>query len=328
MSEKVYNRIEEIDIARGIAAVLMILGHSFISYPVDISKIEWCYRIQSFIYEFHMELFFLIAGLVYQTKEYQKYISKKIHRILVPYITFGIIVMFLKAFGGGAINGIEPINYGFIKFLLYGGNYWFLYVSFLVYLIYPVIDKYLSNIGKVILIIVLLSIVNFSQNIALFKLTVLMYHLPYFIIGNILNGNQIFKKISRNKSIVLVTIMTIVSLFIPKPFLESNYFLRFTNACILSFAVLSISYRISIIECIYVDVIKEVLIKCGQYSLQLYIFNGFLMTFIRIVMCNILGITNAIMLVSGIWIFDILLTFLIIRLVIMPYPIIRKVCGV
>lgn len=328
MSKELYNRIAEIDIARGIAAVLMILGHSFIAYPVDVTKIEWCYRIQSFIYEFHMELFFLIAGLVYQRKEYKIYIAKKVDRILVPYIIFGVIVMFLKAFGGGAINGIEPINYGLVKFLLYGGNYWFLYVSFLIYLIYPAIDRYLGDIYKTILIIVLLFIVNFLPNISVLKLTVLMYHLTYFILGNILSNTCILKKIIKIKNIVLVYILIYVFLLALKHLLGINYFLRFTNACVLSFGVISISYFVSVTKYKYMDTMKDFLITCGQYSLQLYIFNGFLMTFIRIVMCRIFGITNAFLLVCGIWIFDILLTFLIIRLVIMPYPVIRKICGV
>lgn len=229
---------------------------------------------------------------------------------------------------GGAINGIEPINYGFIKFLLYGGNYWFLYVSFLVYLIYPVIDKHLDSICKIVLIIILLSIVNFLPDIAIFKLTVLMYHLTYFVLGNILSSNHILKKIIKSKSLIIVTVLSCLFFVVLKPLIETNYFFRFINACILSFAVLYVSYGISITKCKYIDIIKDFLIECGQYSLQLYIFNGFLMTFIRIVMCKIFGITNAVLLVSGILFFDILLTFLIIKFVIMPYPIIRKICGV
>ena len=57
-------RIEEIDILRGIAAVLMILGHSFIEYPVDISTVSWCHALGHFIYTFHMELFFLLEYYV------------------------------------------------------------------------------------------------------------------------------------------------------------------------------------------------------------------------------------------------------------------------
>lgn len=64
------NRIEEIDLLRGLAAILMILGHSFIVYPIDISDIAWCSAIQYWIYTFHMELFFVVAGVVYKCLDY------------------------------------------------------------------------------------------------------------------------------------------------------------------------------------------------------------------------------------------------------------------
>ena len=63
MAERVRN--QEVDILRGIAAVLMILGHSFIVYPVNIASVPWCTAIGHFIYTFHMELFFILAGYVY-----------------------------------------------------------------------------------------------------------------------------------------------------------------------------------------------------------------------------------------------------------------------
>ena len=50
-------RIEQIDIARGIAGICMILGHSFIVYPIDISSVWWCHALHVWIYSFHMELF-------------------------------------------------------------------------------------------------------------------------------------------------------------------------------------------------------------------------------------------------------------------------------
>ena len=57
-------RNEKVDILRGIAAVLMVLGHSFIVYPINISEVPWCAAVSHFIYTFHMELFFILAGVV------------------------------------------------------------------------------------------------------------------------------------------------------------------------------------------------------------------------------------------------------------------------
>ena len=74
MTERVRN--QKVDILRGIAAVLMILGHSFIVYPVNIASVPWCAAIEHFIYTFHMELFFILAGYVYHCIGYKNYIRK------------------------------------------------------------------------------------------------------------------------------------------------------------------------------------------------------------------------------------------------------------
>lgn len=114
-------RIEEIDLLRGVAALLMILGHSFIVYPIDISGVSWCKGVQYFIYTFHMELFFILAGVVYQCGNYKTFIIKKVKRILIPYIFFGLIAMLGRATGGFFVNGEETLREGMIKLIIRGG---------------------------------------------------------------------------------------------------------------------------------------------------------------------------------------------------------------
>lgn len=94
-------RNEKVDILRGIAAVLMVLGHSFIVYRINISEVPWCAAVSHFIYTFHMELFFILAGVVYHCVCYKEYLKKKIKRIVVPYFIFIIII----------ISYIHPIIY-------------------------------------------------------------------------------------------------------------------------------------------------------------------------------------------------------------------------
>ena len=129
-------RNEEIDILRGFAAICMILGHSILRYPIDLTCIPWCSVLEHWIFTFHMELFFLIAGICYRCFDYKGFIKKKFNRIMVPYLFFGILSLFLKAFGGSAVNRSESIGSGVTKLFFYGGNYWFLYVIFLIFLIF------------------------------------------------------------------------------------------------------------------------------------------------------------------------------------------------
>lgn len=76
-------RIEYIDIAKGMGIILMIMGH--IGYG------ELFHR---FIHAFHMPLFYFCAGLFFKEAnafDMRNYIKKKAKRLLVPYIFFALI---------------------------------------------------------------------------------------------------------------------------------------------------------------------------------------------------------------------------------------------
>lgn len=126
-------RIVEVDILRGIAIGLMILGHSFIVYPVNVYNIPWCTNISYVIYTFHMELLFIIAGYVYKCVDYKKYVYSKVQRILIPYIIFGSVSVLFKAFGGNAVNGNINIGGGVKSLVFEGGGIGF-YMLFLLFI--------------------------------------------------------------------------------------------------------------------------------------------------------------------------------------------------
>ena len=94
------NRVLELDLLRGIAICLVVLGHSFIVYPIDISQIGWCKAVDSWIDTFHMECFFVVSGIFYKCSSFGLFIKKKVERILIPYASFGILSLLLHAWGG------------------------------------------------------------------------------------------------------------------------------------------------------------------------------------------------------------------------------------
>ena len=82
------NRIEWIDITKGIAIFLMVIGHT--SIPVPLSKWIW---------SFHMPLFFIISGLLFNKEKYTsiKYFFKsRIRSLAIPYIVFSSIILFTR----------------------------------------------------------------------------------------------------------------------------------------------------------------------------------------------------------------------------------------
>lgn len=332
-------RIEEVDLLRGMAAILMILGHSFIVYPVDVTTIPWCHWVEHFIYNFHMELFFVLAGAVYYCSNYKAFIEKKIKRILVPYVFFGFVSLILKAFGGSAINGNESVKEGIIKIIFHGGNYWFLYVLFMIFAIYPWVERALkTSRNEALFGLCILIIRQFSPITRIFTISSILYYLPYFITGKIVfrkiyeRGNKSVSTISdRMASIITISGLIIYALL---DYIEIKSGREFGS-------ILSYFRAISIIATLYMIVafvldkekskhgtIYNLVTDCGKYSLQLYLFNGFLLTLLRIIICNIMHITIPAIIVGGIWIGNICITLIACKVIISRIPYLRILCGI
>ncbi len=91
MSRK--NRVEYIDIARGIAILLMIVGHI-------VDHDGW---IRKFIFSFHMPLFFIVTGFFYRDKPWKSLLIGQFKKILVPYMLAVLIVDIIQ------VRGLSPV---------------------------------------------------------------------------------------------------------------------------------------------------------------------------------------------------------------------------
>ena len=75
-------RIELIDISKGIGIILVIMGHTI------------ALRYSQWLYTFHLPLFFLLSGLVYNANKYNRYtvlLRQKSNQILWPWLKFFIV---------------------------------------------------------------------------------------------------------------------------------------------------------------------------------------------------------------------------------------------
>ena len=71
------NRISWLDILRGIGILLMVYGH--INYVIPV---------YTWIYSFHMPLFFFAAGVVYKERDIRKDILHRALTLLIPYVFY------------------------------------------------------------------------------------------------------------------------------------------------------------------------------------------------------------------------------------------------
>lgn len=104
-------RINWVDIAKGIGIVLVLLGHAprdsmRMQYPL----IDFLYY---FIYSFHMPLFFFLAGMIFghtqikkPSKSFLAFLKKKVRTLLIPWLSFSILIYLVI----GALNSMPVIK--------------------------------------------------------------------------------------------------------------------------------------------------------------------------------------------------------------------------
>ena len=86
-------RIEWIDISKGVAILLVMLGHTHCAPFIG-----------TWIYSFHIPLFFFLSGLTFSPFKYsaREYIINKVYRLLIPAISFSVIIFAYNVIVGKA----------------------------------------------------------------------------------------------------------------------------------------------------------------------------------------------------------------------------------
>lgn len=157
------NRLEFIDIAKGLGIILVVIGHVSINNMLN-----------TWIFSFHMPLFFVISGYLNScNKKYvsnKKYIVQKFKRLLIPYFIFSNLsyiywIMIERNIRGDNISVTRP----FINiFIAMGGsdNYifnavmWFLPCLFITEVIFYYISKK-NNKNRVVVLLIISSIIGY-----------------------------------------------------------------------------------------------------------------------------------------------------------------------
>ena len=78
----------QIDILRGFAIILVILGHAIIVYPVNLMNVVWCKSVFSFAITLHMPIFFGVAGFCFHQNKSYTYMLKKICKVIDSIYSF------------------------------------------------------------------------------------------------------------------------------------------------------------------------------------------------------------------------------------------------
>lgn len=290
-------RIQELDLMRGIAIILMITGHSILVYPIDFTSITWCQNLHNWIYSFHMEMFFLVSGAVFHCTKYQTYIANKADRLLVPMVFVGLFSMMFHSFGGDLVNKHATV-FDSLKGMVTGKTYWFLYTLFIIAAIYPFWDI----IGKknkwyipflLVLIVVLNSVILYPR---IFRINSVMYYLPYFMMGHLLSsGLKSGKYKLQTVNLLLFCIGCVIIYLLLWLMLGGGLLVRYIKASVM---IVAFYYLLQMFLAWYKKgsrlsiAINDLLCTASRYSLQLYLFNGFVLVVARTLLVSKMHLTN------------------------------------
>ncbi|GAA0086320.1 acyltransferase family protein [Clostridium sp. CTA-7] len=281
-------RIDEVDIIKGIAILLVFIGHaatnSFLPRP---STYEF---IVQFIYAFHMPLFFMISGFLSVKsfnmnlkKDYIKFIKNKFNRLMIPFITISLITNGLMIIAQVVINkevNIQNIFEMFKTTAVYPENaimgaLWFLYALFIVSVLSPILDKFS---WKFIVVIGILINIFTPKNLYFLALNRVSFFLIYYFIGMYIRKvydlkNKINYKCNKYIIIVSAAIIAIYSTIITKGIILNQILMNiYMLICGILGIILALYFAIFIKK---YNSLKLIFSKLGNYSMDIYIFSWF-----------------------------------------------------
>lgn len=234
------SNLEFIDLMYVIGVLYVVIGHSTINYVSDwgapnLRESSIATLINSYVYSFHMPLFFFISGYVFRYnihmgkyKEFKHFVLNKFNRLMIPFLFVGILFVSPINLILGNYNSNNFISATFNDILLgkSPSQLWYLEALFILFIIYyflrKIIDKYINNIFVNIVIICVFIFLRyiFDFGIGYFMFDMALNYLLYFHLGYITLSKNILTNISYKKATILITThfsFLIFSYFIDTP---------------------------------------------------------------------------------------------------------------
>lgn len=286
-----------IDGVKVIACALVVLGHFFQSMVKSHILIEnhlylW---FEQTIYYFHVPLFFICSGYLYQRNskienfgDWKNHLLKKIVILGVPYFTFSTITWVLKTVFSDSIN--SKTN-GILQSLFLSpiSPYWYLYCLFFIFLVTPTFkNKKTAIVG--ITTAFIFKFFSARGEIQTYIVSVVFANEIWFVLGMWLRVIDFQKKINkeaRNLGIVSGLLFLLLSIFLHK----SNIRLQGINFLIGGMACTSVIAQVSF--SLKNGHYSKILNFFAKYTMPIFVMHTIFAALFRSVLLKI-GIDNAI----------------------------------
>ncbi len=279
MAESTKERVEWVDVAKGMAIILMVLGHC-----VNIES-----RLRPVIFSFHMPFFIMISGYFYKKTSLRTFLKKQYKGLFIPYV-LTVIAMYIfkillqeldlrRAIFTGFFTVLAGVNYTkLIQFPFAEGIgvLWFLPMIFCVRIIFYGLEYFIGE-KYFMLGIATIALASCGYWLGLrgywlpFSLDVALYGVSFYYVGYILGRFKIIEPLMHDIRYILIFFFIWIFGLSQKVVLEmaTRYYPEIFT-CILialsgSLILITFSYYIS-----KINILKKVFAWYGAGSIYVF----------------------------------------------------------
>lgn len=281
-------RLVHIDILKGIAIIMVVMGHMFVPYTSYLDS-----SVNQLIYSVHMPLFFFLSGYVFHLKLYGKFevirtICKRTLTLLLPFLSFSALYCFAYSLSYGNMIVNNEMHNG----------YWFTLVLWEIILISILFElllgarKTLRNDAIVNSVVIILFLFVAKQELipepirTILSTDKVAKFYMFFQFGKFVGSYGSVKKLFQNKWVYLLGFVCYFYIFC-----KYGYNLQFVNiySFILPFCgIILISNVVE--QNVHKLNYKGFLQYIGRNSLEIYLIHFFLLSTIPGNIINCFGI--------------------------------------
>lgn len=279
-----------VDNIKVFACILVVLGHFFQSMVQSniLPSTDLYLWFNQTIYYFHVPLFFICSGFLYQNygkvhtfKDWGQNILHKLWRLGVPYLVFSFMTWGLKTIFSGAVNN-KAGEFWETLFLYPLSPYWYLYALFLLFLITPTFRNRKMVLIGLGMAIVLKIIYIYSGGFGTYAIVYILSDEIWFVMGMFLSAVR-FHQLNRSKGwlffgiglAVVFIVLSVMAYKTDKVFSGQETLLGFI-ACIATILVICYIFK--------ENVQSQVTGFLAQYTMSIFLMHTLFAAPLRIVL--------------------------------------------
>ena len=295
---------------------------------MDAYDIPWCKYAMAIHGTFYLNVFFLVSGYLFahsKPRTFTENFKKKASRLLIPYLGYEAINLGVKLALPQLVNRKVGGQVEYMEDMLFnGGELWFVYVLFIIFLIWPSILHRLSKkalVGVIVLLIVASNVLPGNLFDGIFLYPKVISYSVFFLIGYLLR-NMDRSLLESNRNFGIVTILFVVFCCLLVQTIHIPFVWQYALAFIGCWFVWASSFQL-----LKVKRIAHAFSFCGKYSLSFYWLNGFALVPARMIVVKMLHVESTPLIAVSIFLMCVVSEVIAI-MIIKKIPYVRTVVGI